>query len=182
MSYLVFFEDLTGQDCAAEENSKIEYLHHPPVTGDRISLGSRRLWYIVGVDRYQNHENPEDLIYLAHCTVDKEQIESVGRSNWFRIKAYQDRDPNLQLFLSEGMLLQVKENLTGQKPQTGYLLPKYNVQEHTVNSQPWGIVSVTSYLPSSDVDMTCYNTVHICQCTSVSEAARSENTHQLVST
>jgi hypothetical protein len=67
MSYLVFFEDIAGQDCAQQENSKVEYLYHPPVTGDRISLGTRRLWHIVGVDRYQNPENPEDIIYLAHC-------------------------------------------------------------------------------------------------------------------
>jgi hypothetical protein len=180
MRYLVFFEDIAGQDCAQQENSKVEYLHHPPITGDRISLGTRRLWHIVGVDRYQNPENPEDIIYLAHCTVDKEQIESVDRSNWFRIKAYQGRNPNLQLFLSEGILLQVNENLTGQKPKTGYLLPKYNVKEHTVTSQPWGTVSVTSYFPSSDIDMTCYNAVHICQCDCVPEVVRSDYSHQLV--
>ncbi len=179
MSYLVFFEDIAGKDYTQQEKEKIEYLSHPPVIGDRISMGTQRLWHIVGVDLYQNSENPENVIYLAHCTVDPKQIESVERSSWFRLIAYQDRNPNLQLFLGDGMLLHVNKNLTGEKPKTGYLLPQYNVQDHTVTSQPWGIVSVTSYFPNPTINLTCYNAVHICQCVYVPEALQSDHPHQL---
>lgn len=180
MSYLVFFEDISGKDYQAKENEKLEYLSHPPVIGDCVSLGGQRLWHIVGVDIYHNGENTEDIIYLAHCTVDPKQIKSVNRANWFRVKAYQNRDPNLQLFLGEGMLVHVNKNLIGKKPETGYLLPQYNVKEHTVTSKPWGVVSVTSYLPSPEIDLTCYNVVYIGQCVYVPEALSSENTEELV--
>jgi hypothetical protein len=46
------------------------------------------------------------------------------------------------------------------------LLPQYNVKEHTVTSKPWGILSVTSYLPSPQIDLPCYHAVHIGQCAS----------------
>ena len=128
---------------------------------------------------YHNSENLEDIIYLVHCTVECKQIESIERSNWFRVKAYQGRDPNLQLFLGEGILVHVNKNLIGKKPETGYLLPQYNVQQHIVTSKPWGIVSVTSYLPSPEIELTCYNAVHICQCVYVPEALPSENTDEL---
>ncbi|MDY6783531.1 MAG: hypothetical protein SW833_13475 [Cyanobacteriota bacterium] len=74
------------------------------------------------------------------------QIESGDRANCFRITAYQNREPNLQLFLSdEGVLLSVNENLTGSQPKLGYLLPQYNVKEHTVTSRPWGIAKLERF-------------------------------------
>lgn len=181
MRYLVFFDDIAGKDYTQQEQEKVEYLSHLPEMGDRVSLGTHRLWTIVGVDRYENPENPEEILYLAHCTVDPQQIESVDRSTWFKVKAYQNRDPILQLFFGEGMLRYMNENFIGEKPKTGYLLPKYNVQEHTVTSQPWGITSVTSYFPSPDVHLACYNAVHICQCVYVPEAVPSENCDRLIS-
>jgi hypothetical protein len=181
MSYLVFFEDITGKGYIHPEQDKAEYLSHPPEMGDRISLGTYRLWTIVGVDRYENPENPEDILYVAHCTVDPQQIEFVDRSTWFRVKAYENRDPNLQLFFGEGILRHLNKNLIGKKPETGYLLPQYNVHEHTVTSKPWGIASVASYIPCSDVTLACYNAVHVCQCVYVPEAVPSENSDRLIS-
>lgn len=181
MRYLVFFDDISGEAYAQQEQAKVEHLSHPPELGDRISLGTYRLWTIVGVDRYENPENPEDILYLAHCTVDSQKNESVDRSTWFKVQAYQNRDPNLQLFFGEGILLHFNENLIGKKPETGYLLPKYNVNEHTVTSQPWGIASVTSYVPSADVNMACYNAVHICQCVHVPEAVTSQTSDRVIS-
>jgi hypothetical protein len=181
MSYLVFFENIAGKGYTQQEEDKVEDLSHPPEIGDRVSLGTHRLWTIVGVDRYENPENPEDILYLAHCTVDPQQIESVDRSTWFRVKAYENRDPNLQLFFGDGRLRHLNKNFIGKKPETGYLLPQYNVHEHTVTSKPWGIASVTSYFPSSDVNRACYNAVHVCQCVYVPEAVPSENSDRFIS-
>jgi hypothetical protein len=174
MSYLVFFEAIASADYQSDENEKVEYLTHVPDLGDRISLGSRRLWHIVGVDPYENPENPEDIVYLIHCSLDKQQIKSTDRSTWFRVEFYQDRDPNLQLFLGEEMLLHVAKNLIGEKPETGYLLPQYNVHEHTVTYRPWGIASVTSYLPNPNIAQTCYNAIYIGHCVYVPEALESQ--------
>ncbi|HIK33724.1 MAG TPA: hypothetical protein IGS17_09835 [Oscillatoriales cyanobacterium M59_W2019_021] len=181
MSYLVFFENIAGKGYLHPEQDKVEYLSHPPELGDRISLGTYRLWTIVGIDRYENPENSEDSLYLAHCTVDPQQIESVDRSTWFKVRAYQNRDPNLQLFFGEGILRYLNKNLIGKKPETGYLLPQYNVKEHTVTSKPWGIDSVTSYFPSPDIARPCYNAVHVCQCVYVPEVATSQKGDRFIS-
>ncbi|NJM59784.1 MAG: hypothetical protein HC849_05610 [Oscillatoriales cyanobacterium RU_3_3] len=179
MSYLVFFEAIASTDYQNDENEKIEYLTHVPEIGDRISLGSQRLWYIAGIDMYKNPENPEDIVYLVHCTLDKQQTTSTDRSTWFRVKFYQDRDPNLQLFVAEGILLHVVKNLIGEKPETGYLLPQYNVSEHTLTSQPWGIASVTSYLPEPNIAQTCYNAIYVGHCVYVPEVLESEAKNRL---
>ncbi len=109
-----------------------------------------------------------------------QQIESSDRSTWFRVKAYQNREPNLQLFLGEGVLLHVNRDLIGGKPEVGYLLPQYNPKERTVTSKPWGITSVASYFPSASVDRPCYLAVHICQCVHVPEALPSDASDRLV--
>lgn len=179
MNYLVFFDAISSKEYERRENRKVEYLSHPPEIGDRISMGSQRLWTIVGVDAYvQNNSNL--VVYLAHCTVDTQQIESGDRSNWFRIKAYQNREPNLQLFLGENVLLHVNRDLIGGKPEVGYLVPQYNVKEHTVTSKPWGIASVNSYFPIPDVSQPCYLTVYICQCIYLPEALQSDAGDRLI--
>lgn len=180
MNHLVFFDAISSKEYEGQENRKVEYLSHPPEMGNQVSMGGQRLWTIVGVDPYLHPDNPEEVIYLAHCTVDPQQIESVDRSSWFRVKAYQNREPNLQLFLGEGVLLHVNRDLIGGKPEVGYLLPQYNVKEHTVSSKPWGIASVISYFPSAGVNQPCYLAVHICQCVYVPEALQSDAVNWLV--
>lgn len=174
MNHLVFFDAISSKEYEGQEKRKVEYLSHPPEIGDRISMGSQRLWNIVGVDQYLNSENPEEVIYLAHCTVDPQQIECPDRSNWFRVRAYQNREPNLQLFLGEGVLIHVNRDLMGSKPEVGYLLPQYNPKEHTVTSRPWGIASVVSYFPDAGLEQPCYLAVHLGHCVSVPEALQSE--------
>ncbi|MGK7926918.1 MAG: hypothetical protein AB4290_17030 [Spirulina sp.] len=176
MSYFVFFDALNDRDYKTGEARKIEYLANPPEVGDRISLGSQRLWSIVGVDRYKSAENSREAIYLVHCAID----ELEERSNWFRVRAYRDRQPNLQLFLGEALLLQVRRNLTGDRPAIGSLLPQYHPQEKTVTSQPWEIAAINSYIPDTRVVQPCYLIVHLCECVYVPEVLESERAEQFV--
>ncbi|MBD0347362.1 MAG: hypothetical protein ICV63_21585 [Coleofasciculus sp. Co-bin14] len=180
MNYLVFFDAISSKEYEGQENRKIEYLSHCPEIGDRISMGGQRLWTIVGVDPYLRPENPEEVIYLAHCTIDPQKIESVDRSTWFRVRAYQEQEPNLQLFFGEGVLLRVSRDLIGGKPEVGYLLSQYNPMEQAVTSRPWGITSVASYFPSADINQPCYLAVHVCQCVYVPEALESDTSNWLV--
>ncbi|MBP0021422.1 MAG: hypothetical protein J7647_28190 [Cyanobacteria bacterium SBLK] len=176
MSHLVFFDTLSDRDYKAGEARKIEYWANPPEVGDRVSLGSERLWSIVGVDRYESPENTREAIYLVHCAIG--EVEK--RANWFRVRAYRDRQPNLQLFLGEGLLLQVRRNLTGDRPAIGSLLPQYHPQEKTVTSQPWGIAAIDSYIPDANIVQPCYLTVHLCECVYVPEVLESEKAEHFV--
>lgn len=180
MSKLVFFDAIASREYEGREDVKVEYLSHPPEVGDRVSMGSLRLWNVVGVDPYSHPDRPEQIIYLAHCTVALPTDPSSQRENWFRIKAYQNREPTLQLFVGEGMLLHVHRDLVGGKPEVGYLLPQYDPKEHIVRSRPWGITSVTSYLPSPGIERVCYQKIHIGQCVYVPEASETNATNQLI--
>ncbi|MBE9117931.1 hypothetical protein IQ249_18700 [Lusitaniella coriacea LEGE 07157] len=180
MSKLVFFDAIASREYEGQEDAKVEYLSHPPEIGDRVSMGGLRLWNVVDIDSYYHPDNPEQVLYLAHCTAAPLTNPSSQRANWFRIKAYQNREPTLQLFLGEGMLLHVHRDLVGGKPEVGYLLPQYDPKEHIVKSRPWGITSVTSYLPSPDIERVCYLKIHIGQCVYVSEASGTNATNQLI--
>jgi hypothetical protein len=96
------------------------------------------------------------------------------------VKAYHNREPNLQLFLGEGVLLHVNRDLIGGKQEVGYLLPQYNPKEHAVTSKPWGIASLASYFPSASVNQLCYLAAPICQCVYLPEALQSDAANRLV--
>ncbi|MEM9538168.1 MAG: hypothetical protein AAGA60_01510 [Cyanobacteria bacterium P01_E01_bin.42] len=176
MSYLVFFDALNDRDYKAGEARKIEYLANPPEVGDRVSLGRERLWSIVGVDRYESTENSKEAIYLVHCAIGT--VEE--RATWFRVRAYRDRQLNLQLYLGEGLLLQVRRNLTGDRPEIGSLLPQYRTQEKIVTSQPWGVAAIDSYIPDAKIVQPCYLVVHLCKCVYVPEALEADKAEQFV--
>lgn len=172
MSNLVFFDDVTGEGYGPNEAPRIAYLTHLPEIGDRVSMGSDRLWPIIAIDRYSNQSHLNADLFIAYAN----RTGPLPRSNWFWLSACAHRPRNLELYLGNEQLLSTGVTLNDERPEVSTLLPHYNPQARSVSSQPWGIETVATFLPAAEIAQPCYSQVYLLRCVYVSEAASPELT------
>lgn len=172
---LIYLAPINDQDLLASEDSQLLQLQTPPSSGDRVSLGSARLWTVVAVDEYRPNHGNQTPLYLVHC----HRGEVPPRPEWFLVQACQRQPIALRLYLGDGELLHWGVDLKGEEPATGVLLPQYNVESHTVTDRPWGVEAVTLYKPAPSVDLPCYCSVWVGQCVSVPEVLDRSTTASL---
>jgi hypothetical protein len=143
------------------EQERVRLQEIPPVVGETVSMGSDRLWTVVDVDTYSNGRQS---VFIAHIALD---VAAVGdRSTWYFVQSLKSRpQTNLRLFFSEdGQFLQFAENMTGEFLEPGYVLPQFNVQAHSVSSQPWGVVKVETFQPKEPERELCFSDVIVGYC------------------
>ncbi|MBD1995278.1 hypothetical protein H6G00_01365 [Leptolyngbya sp. FACHB-541] len=164
-------------ECQYPEWLSISQSDQPMQPNGKVSLGSNRVWSILDVDQFeledQTHperESPE-IISVGHC--DLNPNEAPPREKWFNIENFQERPlTSLQVFVNEqGSYISDNWNFTGKRPKLGKLLPQYNVDDHTVTSQPWGTVAIDFYRPQERPNM-FVNGIYIVHCIYVPEALR----------
>jgi hypothetical protein len=153
-------------DRHAGERERVRFQDIPPVVGETVSMGNARLWTVVDVDAYSNGQQS---VFIAYVALDAAEVGD--RSTWFTVESFKRRpQTNLKLFFSEeGQLLHFAESLTGAALQTGYVLPKFNVQEHTVSSQPWGVMKADTFQPKEPERELSYAEVIIGHCAYIPE-------------
>jgi hypothetical protein len=150
------------------EGERVRLQDIPPVVGEIVSMGSDRLWTVINVDAYSNGQQS---VFIAYVALD---VETVGdRSTWYSVQSLKDRpQTNLKLFLSEaGQFLHFSINLTGKPTEPGYVLPKFNIKEHTVTSQPWGVERVVTLQPKEPERELCFSFVQVGYCVYIPEFA-----------
>lgn len=169
---LVFYAAVSTADYEPAERGCIAHLKNPPSVGDRLTLGeNQRLWTVVATDHYQPVDGAGEGIWLAHCDLQYGR----DRSQWFAVQQMQERKaPTLWLYLGNDTLVQRTVNYVGRSPVIGKLIPRYNTTDHTVDSWPWGVERVTTYIPSEGLELPCYRSVQLAHCIYVPEFATAE--------
>jgi hypothetical protein len=153
-------------DRQSGEKERVRLQDIPPVVGETVSMGGDRLWSVVDVDAYSNGGQSVFIAYVALAS------EAVGdRSTWYSVEAFKRRpQTNLKLFFSEdGQLLHLSKGLLGQPLTLGYVLPKFDVQNHTVGSQPWGVMKVEAFQPKEPERELSYAEVILGYCAYIPE-------------
>jgi hypothetical protein len=110
-------------------------------------------------------------VFVAHVALD---VATVGdRSTWYSVEDLKDRpQTNLKLFIGEGgQFLHFAINLTGKPTEPGYVLPKFNMKEHTVTAQPWGVERVATFQPKQPGSNLCFAWVEVGYCVYIPEFA-----------
>lgn len=164
---LIYFDNVTGSDFSEGERNPIAYLSTPPAVGDRVSMGAERLWQVLAVDRYVCSG---EALYVAHCA-----LIPIPREDWWTVAMSRDRSCySLQLHIGGDQLIHTGHHMRGVAPQVGYLLPQFNVKEHTVTSQPWGVEAVHTYHLAEEINYPVYRVIHVCDCVFVPEVVAAE--------
>jgi hypothetical protein len=117
------------------------------------------------VDEYQaaavgGEATGRESIYFAHCNLGA----APPREEWYQVHKCSKYQSSMWLYIGHGALVHWNNNLNGSEPKTGVLLPRYSVREHKVTSQPWGVETVTQYMPSEAVERPCYRSIWVGQC------------------
>jgi hypothetical protein len=164
---LVYFDNITGTDFLAGESNPVAHLSTPPTPGDRISFGLSRLWTVLAVDHYTCDGQS---LYLAHCN-----LTPMRREDWWSVAECQESTCySLQLHLGNGELVHTGHHRRGAAPQVGFLLPRFNVKDHTVTSKPWGVEAVHAFHLADEIAYPVYRVIHVTDCVYVPEVAEAE--------
>jgi hypothetical protein len=156
---LIYIQPINDEDLWPNESTQVLHLATPPAIGDRLPLGGPRAWDVVAVDEYQIPGNGGSL-YLVHCNLGA----APPREGWYQVKKYLTYSTSMQLYIGNDALLHWHMSLDGSSPKTGVLLPRYNVREHGVTAQPWGVETITQYMPTEAVEQPCYRSIWVGQC------------------
>jgi len=126
--------------------------------GDRLSLGASRLWHVVGVDYFTDQAETVGVVYLD-LDPDRE------RSDWLSARLCAERPCHcLTAYLADGEMVHWKHSMRDNQPEIGSFLPKFNIAEHTISSQPWGVNSFRKLLPVADLEHPCHRHVYLAEC------------------
>ena len=162
---LIYFEPIEDELMLLGERAQVAYLHQPPQPGDRLTLGSARLWDVIAIDEYRSPQGFSDPIYFAHC----HRGLVPPRSEWFAAQECKQRPSSLRLYLCNGELVHWSVNLTGDEPKTGILLPSFNVEAHTVTASNFGVEGITRYEPQEALEDPCYRSIWVGLCVDTSK-------------
>ncbi len=162
---LIYLQPIDDEQLWPNEGFQVLHLATPPAVGDRLPLGGPRAWDIVAVDEYQaaavgGEATGRESIYFAHCNLGA----APPREEWYQVHKCSKYQSSMWLYIGHGALVHWNNNLNGSEPKTGVLLPRYSVREHKVTSQPWGVETVTQYMPSEAVERPCYRSIWVGQC------------------
>lgn len=164
---LIYFDNVTGTDFISGERNTIAYLSTPPSPGDRLSLGADRLWHVLAADHYVTTGKS---LYVVHCA-----LEPILREDWWSVGMGKERPCySLQLHIGNGQLVHSGHHMRGAAPEVGYLLPQFNVKDHTVTSKPWGVEAVHAFHLAQDIEHPVYRVIHVTDCVYVPEVAEAE--------
>jgi hypothetical protein len=171
MMEIVLYQTALTDDCLnrrSGEQERVRLQEIPPMVGETVSMGAERLWTVVDVDAYSNGQQS---VFIAHVALDAATVGD--RSTWYFVQSLKRRPlTNLRLFFSEdGQFLQFAENMTGEALQPGLVLPKFDVQNHGVSSQPWGVAKVDTFLSKESEKELSYSMIHVAQCAYIPEFA-----------
>ena len=156
------------------EYVRLEWATKIPVVGEKVGLGSNRLWEIVAVDNFRLAEQtqPEfeadSVVFLNHCALSQEILPE--RSAWTRIEMFQENPLSiLQLFVStEQNLIQSSIHFYGKRVRVGSHLKQYDYRKREFIKLPWRVSRMDTYLPSPDQNpYYCYAAIHIAHCVQV---------------
>jgi hypothetical protein len=169
MMEIVLYQTALTDDCLnrrSGEQERVRLQEIPPVVGETVSMGADRLWTVVDVDAYSNGQQS---VFIAHVALDAAVVGD--RSTWYFVQSLKSRpQTNLRLFLSEdGQFLQFAENMTGEVLQPGLVLPKFDVQNHEVTSQPWGVMKVDAFLPKEPERELSFSMIYVGHCAYIPE-------------
>lgn len=176
---IVLYQTALDDSClnrTSGEQERVRLQQIPPVVGETVSMGADRLWTVVGVDAYSSEQQS---VFIAHVALD---VEAVGdpsgisegaRQSWYFVESFKQRpQTNLRLFFSEaGQFLSFAENMTGSALETGHVLPYFDVQNHAVSSQPWGVERVVTLQPKEPERELCFSVVQVGYCVYIPEFA-----------
>jgi hypothetical protein len=171
MMEIVLYQTALTDDCLnrrSGEQERVRLQEIPPVVGETVSMGAGRLWTVVDVDAYSNGQQS---VFIAHVALN---VAEVGdRSTWYFVQSFKSRPrTNLRLFFGEdGRFLQFAENMKGEALESGSVLPKFDVQNHSVSSQPWGVVKVDRFLPKEPERELCFSEIYVGHCAFIPEFA-----------
>lgn len=164
---LVIFDLVDDALLLPQERMQVAHMQEPPSLGDRLTLGSSRLWEVVAVDEYRNATGFTHPIYLAHC----HRGQVPPRPEWFSVRQLQTYPSSLRVYLVDGELEHWTINLDGSSPKTGVLLPLFNPREHSTTPRDVGVEQVSEYRPKENVTHPCYQSIWVGDCVRIASPA-----------
>lgn len=165
---LVIYELVDDSQLLPGERMGVAHMQQPPSKGDRVSLGTHRLWDVVAVDSYQSSTEGDKTLYLAHCC----RGTVPPRSDWFLVRELQHYPSELRVYLLNGELEHWGVSLDGTPPKAGVRLPQFNIAEHTVTPRNVGVESLGQYSPQKGLEHPCYRSIWVGHCVAISEPLR----------